>query len=137
MLVGRDTLETLQHLVTFDKESALSVVIVRQNCAPHRMRVDDGSSGPRFQYCQMQQRFGGWPLLSGVQHMCFGIYFQNLIFCKPALINGTGCNGDSQRVTAENRAQIAACTQYPSSMMKIAAHCGELLTGGREDHVGQ
>jgi len=93
MFMRTDPIEALQHLITFDKKSTTAGVVIRQNSAPHRMRMENGSGTPGFNDGNMQQRFGRRLTRSGVQSPAAAIDLENLAGREPAFIDGTCGNG--------------------------------------------
>ena len=58
-------MQAFQHLVTFDVEASLSHMIVRENGAPHRVRMQDGASVPVAGNGDVEQRLRRRPAQRG------------------------------------------------------------------------
>ena len=127
MLVGGHAIQALQHLVAMDKEAALSAMVVRENCAPHRVCVYNSSGVARTEYFEVKQGFGGRLTRRRADDASAGIHFKNLIGLKASFIHGTRRYREAKRFAFDDRAEIAAGPENPAAPVKIASELGEVF----------
>jgi len=87
MFVCRDTIESLQHLVTFDEETTVAGMVVRKHGAPHRMRVENGSCSHCAGDRDVEERLGGWLSFGRFENTALPIHFEDLLRPQPAFID--------------------------------------------------
>src|SRR5215813_2790617 len=110
MLVRDHAVESFQHLVTLDEEPSLPEMIVRQNRAPDRVRMQHR---PRIQTANdrnMEQRFRRWFAPRFRHDLAFGVDLENLFLCQGAFIQGTGGDGEAKWRPAYHAAEVSAGT---------------------------
>src|SRR5581483_10021858 len=119
MLMSRNAVQALQHLVAFDKEPALPHVIVRQNRAPYRVRVQDGAGPPAADNGRVQKSLGGWFSGVGIEDTSLGIDFQYVFELEIPFVERAGRDRDPKRIFTDDCAEVAACPKYPPAPMEV------------------
>src|SRR6266404_4431935 len=79
MFVRDDAVESLQHFIPFDEETAATNMVVGKDCAPYRMSVKHGTRRQFPDNRQMKQRFRRrFTLAASAQNMSMLVDFENL-----------------------------------------------------------
>ena len=122
MLVGFDALQSLQHLVVFDCKSALFKMQLREQGAPDRMRVQDGSDIRLAGQYRVQQCFGRRFWLTTEGRATFVIDTHKVGRFQLPLVLATGGHQQLQWITRNDDAVIAAGPNRPASRVEFTAN---------------
>jgi hypothetical protein len=117
MLVRVDVAQTLEHLKSFESDSAIGGKNVRKQSAPQRMRmqyrasptgVDDGKVNSRFRR--------GQPVPANDARRI--VDFQELFRAERAFIQSCWRDRQAQRPLAHHRAEISTRSEHPSALVE-------------------
>ena len=127
VLVRRDALEPLEHLVAFDREPAGVSKSLGQNRAPDRMRVQYGASGARPHDLDMQLGLsGGLPAAASSHHAAI-VDFEELIRRELSFEQAAGGDGQPEGIHADYRAEVAARAEHPPPRVEPPTNLGQSL----------
>src|SRR5215468_2514158 len=119
MLMRADPVESLQHLEALDREASVTRVKLRQDGAPHRMRMQDGSSLGISNDREVQKSLGGRASAAG-ERFAILVNLHDMSGKHLALIHSTGAYRHPQRKLLRDNTEIAARSQSPSSRVHLA-----------------
>ena len=121
--------ETFQHLVALDVKASIPIVVVRKHGCPHRMRMHHGGCSGGADHFEMQQRFGRWSAGGTACHVPLAVDFQNLSGIHPSFVDGTGGDGETQRLAGKYRAEVAARSKHPASSVEVGSETDKFFGG--------
>src|SRR5258708_34887779 len=114
MFMGSNTLEPLQHLITFERDSAFGCVSARKSRAPHGVSMQHGSCFPAVHNREVQQRLRRWLALSA-DDLRICVHLEKVRGCEIALVQSRGSNCQPQRLARNHRPEISTPSQNPTS----------------------
>src|SRR6266699_3669899 len=113
MLVGLYAGETLQHLVTFDRETISGAVEIGKHRAPDGMRVEDCSRGSFSDDANVQVAFIRGARVVPANDPRILIDSQYLLVAKCTFINAAWGDRQTQRISCHHGAEVATGSQCP------------------------
>ena len=140
VLVGADTRESLEHLVTSKPHALLCLVEVRQHGRPDRMCVQDCAGIPEPSDFEVEQRLGRGPprsaraLRSTDQNSAL-IALEDVRLTKPALGHRACRDGKTKWMARNHGAEVPARAKRPATGVAPPTHVRELGLNGGETIV--
>src|SRR5262245_65243264 len=124
MLVRLDAAQSLEHLETGDREPVALRRRTGDNRAPHGMGVKHSTGIPAPDDLDVQQRLGR-RFADGVDRQSKLVHGENVGVLELSLVDRAGGDRQPERIAAHDRAEIAACAEYPASVVEPTTDGGE------------
>lgn len=121
MLVGTNSRQTLEHLISFDRHALLILERARNKRTPDRMRMEDRTGLMNPGNRQMERGFIRWPSFAG-DYPAASIHFQDFLGPQTALVSAARSDREPQRIVVENDTEVAARSEDPAAPVEIGAN---------------
>src|SRR5215510_3508734 len=126
MLVCLDPAQPFEHLEAGDRETVTLCRRAGENRSPNRMRVEHGTGISTPNDLDVQQRLGG-RFADAIDRQSELVYGEDVGVLKQSFVDRARCDRQPERVTAHDRAEIAAGAEYPASVVEPAPDCRDVM----------
>jgi hypothetical protein len=125
VLVAGDAAQPFEHLIPVDAEAAGGGVEIREQRAPHGVRVQNRAGAAKPRDRQVQARFRRGRAASPSDDRTLQVDRHDIRGTQGAFVATAGGNGEAERPPRDYGAEVAAGAERPSAGIKALARLGE------------